>query len=68
MNQYPIDYDMERMIKDAIMGEKMAVRSYEIMATLAPNMQELAQINIIRRDERKHSCLLENLYDEIIGD
>lgn len=67
MNSYDINPQIEKMLCEAMLGEQMTMRSYQIMAEAAPNAREQSQINKLRRDERLHYALLADIYEEITG-
>ncbi|MEG1501284.1 MAG: ferritin-like domain-containing protein [Clostridiales bacterium] len=64
---YYADQDLIRMLREALAGEKMALRNYDILLNAAGRPEDKAQINKIRRDERRHYLLLEEIYESLTG-
>ncbi len=71
MNQTPQTYypdsELVRLVKEAILAEKMAVRNYDILLGVTASPEDRAVITQIRRDERRHLMLLQDIYETLTG-
>ena len=66
--EYNTDREIIKMLKDALMVEKMAICNYEIMLEAAKDYNEKMHITQIHRNERRHYFLLEEIYESYTGE
>jgi len=62
-----IDEKTTELLNQALMGQKRAVRCYELIAAAAPDFRDKELLLAIRREERRHYYLLEGVYEDICG-
>ncbi len=55
------------LLSQALMGQRRAVRCYELIAAAAADPRDKDLLLAIRREERRHYYLLEGMYEDICG-
>ena len=65
---YSSEKEVVRMLRDALVGEKMAICNYELLLEAADDFNEKMHITQIHRNERRHYFLLEEIYESFTGD
>lgn len=68
VQQFYSDKEIIKMLKDALVGEKLAIGNYELLLEAANDYQEKMHIMQIHRNERRHYFLLEEIYESYTGD
>lgn len=62
-----LEMPVVEMLSQALLGQKRAVRYYELLAAAAPDARDRQLLLTIRREERRHYYLLEGVYEDISG-
>lgn len=61
------DENLQRMLEEAMLGEKMSVRCYEVMIEAAESEEDKALLAGLRRDEKKHHLIFADIYEDSTG-
>jgi len=61
------DENLLRMLEEAMLGEKMSTRCYEIVINAADIEEDKALLAGLRRDEKKHQLIFADIYEETSG-
>ena len=61
------DEELLGMLEEAMQGEKMSTRCYEVMIKSVGDAEEKALLASMRRDERKHQMIFADIYEENSG-
>lgn len=59
-----VDENLQRMLEEAMLGEKMSARCYEVMIKAAESEEDKALIGGLRRDEKKHQLIFADIYED----